>query len=169
MAELHISCPLMVVKGDGSLARAENVALKPIETVLSGPAASLVGAKWLSGLDDFIMRDIGGTTTDIGILQGGKPQVAEQGAEVGGWRTMVKAIHVTTIGLGGDSEVHLAMDGSMQIGPQRIVPISLIGERYPEVIAMLESDLADTEGGSQQGRFVVLPFGKSGPADHAAG
>ncbi len=128
MAELHISCPLMVVKGDGSLARAENVALKPIETVLSGPAASLVGAKWLSGLDDFIMSDIGGTTTDIGILQGGKPQVAEEGAEVGGWRTMVKAIDVTTIGLGGDSEVHLAMDGSMQIGPQRIVPISLIGD-----------------------------------------
>jgi len=167
MADLRISCPLMVVKGDGSLARAENVALKPIETVLSGPAASLVGAKWLSGLDDFIMSDIGGTTTDIGILQDGRPQVAEEGAEVGGWRTMVKAIDVTTVGLGGDSEVHLAMDGSMQIGPQRIVPISLIGERYPEVIPMLEGDLADTEGGSQQGRFVVLPFGKSGPADHS--
>ena len=163
MGELHISCPLMVVKGDGTLARAENVALKPIETVLSGPAASLVGAKWLSGLDDFIMSDIGGTTTDIGILQGGRPRVAEEGAEVGGWRTMVKAIDVTTIGLGGDSEVHLAMDGSMQIGPQRIVPISLIGQRYPEVLAMLEGDLSDTEGGSQHGRFVVAPFGKSGP------
>ncbi|MCC7480460.1 MAG: hydantoinase/oxoprolinase family protein [Hyphomicrobiales bacterium] len=167
MAHLDISCPLMVVKGDGSLARAENVALKPIETVLSGPAASLVGAKWLSGLNDFIMSDIGGTTTDIGILQNGRPQVAEEGAEVGGWRTMVKAIDVTTIGLGGDSEVHLAMDGSMQIGPQRIVPISLIGARYPEVMAMLEGDLADTEGGSQQGRFVVAPFGRSAPADHS--
>ena len=167
MGELHISCPLMVVKGDGTLARAENVALKPIETVLSGPAASLVGAKWLSGLDDFIMSDIGGTTTDIGILQGGRPRVAEEGAEVGGWRTMVKAIDVTTIGLGGDSEVHLLMDGSMQIGPQRIVPISLIGQRYPEVLAMLENDLSDTEGGSQHGRFVVAPFGKSEPSDHS--
>lgn len=167
MGELHISCPLMVVKGDGTLARAENVALKPIETVLSGPAASLVGAKWLSGLDDFIMSDIGGTTTDIGILQGGRPRVAEEGAEVGGWRTMVKAIDVTTIGLGGDSEVHLLMDGSMQIGPQRIVPVSLIGERYPEVLSMLEADLSDTEGGSQHGRFVVAPFGKSEPHDHS--
>jgi N-methylhydantoinase A/oxoprolinase/acetone carboxylase beta subunit len=167
MGELHISCPLMVVKGDGTLARAENVALKPIETVLSGPAASLVGAKWLSDLDDFIMSDIGGTTTDIGILQAGRPRVAEEGAEVGGWRTMVKAIDVMTIGLGGDSEVHLAMDGSMQIGPQRIVPISLIGQRYPEVLAMLEGDLSDTEGGSQHGRFVVAPFGRSGPHDHS--
>ena len=161
MVDLHISCPLMVVKGDGSLARAENVALRPIETVLSGPAASLVGAKWLSGLESFIMSDIGGTTTDIGILKDGRPQVAEEGAEVGGWRTMVRAIDVKTIGLGGDSEVNMALDGAMQIGPQRIVPISLIGARYPEVMAMLEADLADTEGNSQHGRFVVLPFGRA--------
>ncbi len=165
MRELEISCPLMVVKGDGSLARAENVALRPIETVLSGPAASLVGAKWLSGLASFVMSDIGGTTTDIGILKDGRPQVAEEGAEVGGWRTMVRAIDVKTIGLGGDSEVSIALDGSMQIGPQRIVPISLIGQRYPEVITMLEGDLADTEGGSLHGRFVVAPFGKTSTAD----
>jgi N-methylhydantoinase A/oxoprolinase/acetone carboxylase beta subunit len=161
MDEMKISCPLMVVKGDGSLARAENVALRPIETVLSGPAASLVGAKWLSGLDDFIMSDIGGTTTDIGILQAGRPRVAEEGAEVGGWRTMVRAIDLTTIGLGGDSEVTIGVDGAMQIGPQRIVPVSLIGQRFPEVITMLEADLADTEGGSLHGRFVVAPFGKT--------
>jgi N-methylhydantoinase A/oxoprolinase/acetone carboxylase beta subunit len=139
--------------------------LRPIETMLSGPAASLVGAKWLSGLSSFIMSDIGGTTTDIGILKDGRPQVAEEGAEVGGWRTMVRAIDAKTIGLGGDSEVNIGLDGSMQIGPQRIVPISLIGQRYPEVIAMLEADLADTEGGSQHGRFVVAPFGKTTPAD----
>ncbi|RXM21876.1 hydantoinase/oxoprolinase family protein, partial [Citrobacter sp. AAK_AS5] len=89
---IGIDCPLMIVKGDGTLALAERVALRPIETVLSGPAASLVGASWLSGLRDFIMSDMGGTTTDLGVLLDGRPQVAEQGAEVGGWRTMVKAI-----------------------------------------------------------------------------
>lgn len=165
MGELGISCPLMVVKGDGTFARAESVALCPIETVLSGPAASLVGAKWLSNLDNFIMSDIGGTTTDVGVLQDGRPKIAEQGAEVGGWRTMVRAIDVKTIGLGGDSEVSLTLDGSVRLGPQRVVPISLLGQRYPEVVAMLEADLADTEGGSQHGRFVVLPFGKSTPAE----
>ncbi len=105
MAELGIDCPLMIVKGDGTLALAERVALRPIETVLSGPAASLVGASWLCGRRDFIMSDMGGTTTDLGVLRDGRPQVAEQGAEVGGWRTMVKAIDVKTIGLGGDSEI----------------------------------------------------------------
>jgi N-methylhydantoinase A/oxoprolinase/acetone carboxylase beta subunit len=167
MSELGIDCPLMIVKGDGSLANADVVAARPIETVLSGPAASVIGAKWLSGLDDFIMSDMGGTTTDIGILENGRPRVAEQGAEVGGWRTMVRAIDVKTIGLGGDSEVHLGLNGEITIGPQRAVPISLLGQRYPEIVAVLESQLADNEGGSLNGRFVLLPFGAKGNAEVA--
>ena len=160
MAQLQIVCPLMIVKGDGTLALAQSVALRPIETVLSGPAASLVGAQWLSGLRSFIMSDMGGTTTDLGVLIDGRPQVTEQGAEVGGWRTMVRAIDVRTIGLGGDSEIHLAANGKLSVGPQRIVPVALLGARYPEVLAMLDVDLTDVDGGSSQhGRFVLLPFG----------
>jgi N-methylhydantoinase A/oxoprolinase/acetone carboxylase beta subunit len=159
MADLGIDCPLMIVKGDGTLALAERVALRPIETVLSGPAASLVGAAWLCGKTDFIMSDMGGTTTDLGVLVNGRPQVAEQGAEVGGWRTMVKAIDVKTIGLGGDSEISIALNGKLDVGPQRVAPISLLASRYPEVVAMLEADLSDTEGGSLHGKFVLKPFG----------
>ena len=162
MAQLQIACPLMIVKGDGTLALAEAVATRPIETVLSGPAASLVGAQWLSGLQSFILSDIGGTTTDLGILLDGRPRVTEQGAEVGGWRTMVRAIDVRTIGLGGDSEIHLAGQGKLTVGPQRIVPVSLLAARYPEVLDLLLADLADVEGGSAlHGRFVLLPFGAS--------
>lgn len=160
MAQLQIDCPLMIVKGDGTLALAETVATRPIETVLSGPAASLVGAQWLSGLHSFILSDMGGTTTDLGVLQDGRPRVTEQGAEVGGWRTMVRAIDVRTIGLGGDSEIHLGANGRITVGPQRIVPVALLGARYPEVLDMLEADLADVDGGSSlHGRFVLLPFG----------
>lgn len=160
MAQLQIRCPLMIVKGDGTLALAESVATRPIETVLSGPAASLVGAQWLSGLQDFILSDMGGTTTDLGILRDGRPQVSAQGAEVGGWRTMVRAIDVRTVGLGGDSEVHLGAHGALGVGPQRVVPVALLGARYPETLALLEADLADVDGGSSlQGRFVLLPFG----------
>jgi N-methylhydantoinase A/oxoprolinase/acetone carboxylase beta subunit len=160
MAELGIVCPLMIVKGDGTLALAQSVATRPIETVLSGPAASLVGAQWLSGLQSFIMSDMGGTTTDLGVLWEGRPRVNLEGAEVGGWRTMVRAIDVRTIGLGGDSEVALGANASLSINPQRIVPVSLLGARYPQVLAMLEADLADVDGGSSlHGRFVLLPFG----------
>jgi N-methylhydantoinase A/oxoprolinase/acetone carboxylase beta subunit len=160
MAQLDIGCPLMIVKGDGTLALAESVATRPIETVLSGPAASLVGAQWMSGLQSFILSDMGGTTTDLGVLQDGRPRITEQGAEVGGWRTMVRAIDVRTIGLGGDSEIHIGANGRLGVGPQRIVPVALLGARYPEVMALLEADLADVEGGSAlHGHFVLLPFG----------
>lgn len=160
MAQLQIRCPLMIVKGDGTLALAESVVTRPIETVLSGPAASLVGAHWLSGLDSFIMSDMGGTTTDLGVLLNGRPRVAPDGAELGGWRTMVRAIDVRTIGLGGDSEVLLGPQGKLSVSTQRIMPVALLGHRFPEVLAMLEADLADVDGGnSMQGWFVLLPFG----------
>ena len=162
MAQHQLSCPLMLVKGDGSLANADVITARPIETVLSGPAASLIGAQWLSGLDNFVMSDMGGTTTDVGLLVDGLPQVAEQGAEVGGWRTMVKAIDVKTIGLGGDSEVKADVGGALALGPERAVPIALICAREPQVLALLEADLAEITGGSMLGKFLVLPFGTTG-------
>lgn len=167
MAQLQMDCPLMIVKGDGSLALAEGVATRPIETVLSGPAASLVGAQWLSGLDNFLLSDMGGTTTDLGLLIDGRPQVRQEGAEVGGWRTMVRAIDVRTIGLGGDSEITQHANGKIQVGPQRVAPVSLIAARYPQVLDMLRADLADIDGGgSMHGKFVLLPFAASTDKEH---
>jgi len=165
MKQLGIACPLMIVKGDGTLALAETVALRPIETVMSGPAASLVGARWLSGLDSFIMSDMGGTTTDLGIVVDGRLQIADEGAEIGGWRTMVKAADVRTVGLGGDSEVHIGLNGAITVGPARIVPLSLLGSRFSETIDLLGADLADNDGGSLHGKFVLRPFGSTASAE----
>lgn len=168
MTRFGIDAPLMMTKGDGSLARAETVAFRPIETVLSGPAASLVGAATLSGLTDFILSDMGGTTTDLGVLESGRPQVNEQGADVGGWRTMVQAIDVRTLGLGGDSEVTFDIKGSATVGPRRSVPVSLIADKFPKVIQLLEADVSDVESGSLAGRFVMLPLGRvAGDAEPA--
>jgi hypothetical protein len=73
---------------------------------------------------------------------------------------MVRAIDVRTVGLGGDSEIHLGAGGKLGVGPQRVVPVALLGARYPEVLTLLEADLADVDGGSSlHGRFVLLPFG----------
>ena len=160
MTRFGINAPLMMTKGDGSLARAETVAFRPIETVLSGPAASLVGAATLSGLSDFILSDMGGTTTDLGVLENGRPQVNEQGADVGGWRTMVQAIDVRTLGLGGDSEVAFDIKGVATVGARRSVPVSLIASKFPRVIQQLEDDISDAESGSMAGQFVMLPLGR---------
>jgi N-methylhydantoinase A/oxoprolinase/acetone carboxylase beta subunit len=156
MAETGLVCPLMIVKGDGSVALANTVVNKPIETVLSGPAASLVGAAWLSGLDRFVLSDIGGTTTDLAAFTGGRPVVLEHGANVGGRRTMVRAIDVRTVGLGGDSEVSVAVDRSVTVGPERVIPVSLLASRFPIVHTFIDAGYI---------AFVVRPFGSDGPPD----
>jgi N-methylhydantoinase A/oxoprolinase/acetone carboxylase beta subunit len=87
----HIEAPLMLVKGDGSLASLANAIEKPIGTVLSGPAASVIGACQLSGLENAIIADMGGTTTDIAIVSNGQPELSEDGARIGDWQPMVEA------------------------------------------------------------------------------
>lgn len=157
MHELRLDVPLMLVKGDGTRAPASSVALRPIETVLSGPAASMVGAAWLSGRSDFVLSDIGGTTTDVGVVVDGRMLISTEGASVGGWRTMVRAGDLRTIGLGGDSDISL--DGRrIVVGPQRVVPLSLLVSRAPYVLDLLSEDLADERtGGASHGRFVLSP------------
>ena len=78
LAAESISAPLMVVKGDGTLMRSEVALEYPVETVLSGPAASVVGAGFLSGLSDFVVADMGGTTTDVALVMSGRPVVKEE-------------------------------------------------------------------------------------------
>jgi len=132
-----VDAPLMVVKGDGTLMRASVASDYPIETVLSGPAASVVGAAFLTGLEDFAVADMGGTTTDVAIIIDGRPVVRADGAVIGGWRTMVQAIDVHTSGLGGDSEVHFDREARLRVGPRRVLPLSLLAHQFPEVLAEL--------------------------------
>lgn len=136
LKEKNIAAPLMIVKGDGSLVNAETALLQPLTTVLSGPAASVIGACALSGLQDAIVVDIGGTTTDIAIVTGGKPELCEDGARIGNWQPMVEAIRVFSIGLGGDSEVRFKV--KLDISQRRVVPMSLLAHQFPQVIADIE-------------------------------
>lgn len=129
--------PLMVVKGDGTLVNAATALQRPVTTVLSGPAASVIGACALSGRVDAVVADMGGTTTDIAIVRGGRPELGAEGALVGHWRPMIEAVKVYAIGLGGDSEVGFAGGHGMAIGPRRVVPMSLLGHEHPQVLEVL--------------------------------
>jgi N-methylhydantoinase A/oxoprolinase/acetone carboxylase beta subunit len=139
LREESIDAPLMIVKGDGSLMKAEVALEYPVETILSGPAASVVGAGFLTGLTDFVVSDIGGTTTDVAVVTGGRPVISAQGALVGGWRTMVEAIDVRTCGLGGDSEVLLDREWRLRAGPRKAMPLSLLAHTFPEVLTALQA------------------------------
>ena len=159
LASRGIWAPMMVVRGDGALISASEARLRPIETILSGPAASLVGARFLTGLDEAVVSDIGGTTTDVAVLDGGRPKLAEEGAVVGGHRTMVEAVALRTYGLGGDSEVHIddrGLDARFTLGPRRLLPLSLLAATHGEaVISSLERQLRATHVGRHDGRFAV--------------
>ncbi|OYU38178.1 MAG: hydantoinase [Pseudorhodobacter sp. PARRP1] len=166
LAEIGITAPLMVVRGDGALISAAMVRERPIETILSGPAASIVGARWLTGAKDALVSDIGGTTTDVALLRDGLPEIDPQGARVGGFRTMVEAVAMRTSGLGGDSEVHLITEGllgGMRLGPRRLIPVSLLASEHgPMVHAALDRALASDKAGEMDGRFVVPMAGQTG-------
>ena len=128
-----LSAPIMIYKGDGSVMTMERARTYPVETVFSGPAASSMGGKITSGYNDFIMVDIGGTSTDVALVEGGMPQIECEGALVGGWRTRVKAVDMLTVALGGDSRISL-VDSSVIVGPDRVVPLSQFTFSYPGII-----------------------------------
>ncbi len=136
---LHrIDAPLMMVQGDGTLVNVARALRRPVGTVLSGPAASVLGACALSGHADAIVADMGGTTTDIAVVRGGQPELSFDGAMVGQWRPMVEAVKVYAIGLGGDSEVRFGGGEGLVIGPRRVLPLSLLAHQHPWVLPVLE-------------------------------
>jgi N-methylhydantoinase A/oxoprolinase/acetone carboxylase beta subunit len=151
----HISAPLMIVRGDGTLVKADVALEYPVETVLSGPAASVVGASFLTGLKDFVVSDMGGTTTDVAVVAGGRPVVRPEGAVIGGWRTMVRAIDVHTCGLGGDSEVSFDRERRLKVGPRRVVPLSHFALQFPQIRAELARLAAASTLPPFAGRFAV--------------
>lgn len=163
LRDLGIDAPLMVVRGDGALMSTAQARTRPIETILSGPAASIVGARWLTGQTDALVSDIGGTTTDVALIRAGKPKIDPDGAFVGGFRTMVEAVAMRTTGLGGDSEVHLntsGLSGGITLGPRRVLPVSLIAQEAPgEVREVLERQLNEPMPGEHDGRFVRATMG----------
>ena len=125
-----IAAPVMVVKGDGTLMSAHMAMDRPVETILSGPAASVAGARYLTGLENAIVVDMGGTTTDTAALVDGSVSVSESGSNVGGHKTHVKALDIRTSGLGGDSLI-VWTEGRFVIGPKRVAPIAWLGAMYP--------------------------------------
>ena len=131
--EKGITAPIMAYKGDGSVMTLDQARMYPVETILSGPAASSMGGKVLSGIEDCVIVDIGGTSTDIAIMEAGFPQIQFEGASVGRWRTRVKAVDMYTVALGGDSRISLK-ENNIIIGPDRVIPLCTYAERYPHIV-----------------------------------
>lgn len=136
LAARKCKAPVMIVRSDGSLMSAELSLRRPVETILSGPAASVLAGRNKSG-EDYLIVDMGGTTTDVSVVRGGKPSMAAGGIQIGGWKTHVKGVFVDTFALGGDSAVRVE-DGKLKLFSRRVMPICSAASRWPEIKTMLQ-------------------------------
>ncbi|MBO7709687.1 MAG: hydantoinase/oxoprolinase family protein [Lachnospiraceae bacterium] len=138
MKERGMDLPMSIIRSDGTMFPEETARLYPVETILCGPAASVVGGCELAGCDTGLIVDMGGTTTDIALVRSGEPVLSPEGIWIGQWKTMVKGLYVKTFGLGGDSAVRYA-DEKLRLDTTRIVPISVLAAQYPGVLPQLEA------------------------------
>lgn len=118
LRSLNITAPLFISQNDGTLMKAAEIMRDPVLTIASGPTNSMRGAVYLTGLKDALVVDIGGTTTDIGMLVNGFPRVAPTIVEIGGVRANFRMPDVLSIGLGGGSIIRT--EPALTIGPDSV-------------------------------------------------
>ncbi|MCL2360865.1 MAG: DUF2284 domain-containing protein [Defluviitaleaceae bacterium] len=133
-----INVPLAIVRSDGSLMSEEFAALRPVETLLCGPAASAIGGMRLSGNSNSIIVDMGGTTTDIALVKDGIPVSVVDGVSIGKWKTFVGGLYVKTLGLGGDSAIHYSGE-RLYLEDYRVTPLCVVAKEHPCVIDNLKN------------------------------
>lgn len=132
-----LSIPVSIVRSDGSLMSEELARKRPVETILSGPAASVTGAQALAGAPECLIVDIGGTTSDISIVHRSHPNRTD-GIIIGGWKTQVAGVHIDTIALGGDTVVRFTKNSRLELGSRRVTPLCIAASRWPQVIDALD-------------------------------
>ncbi|MGX9418894.1 hydantoinase/oxoprolinase N-terminal domain-containing protein [Vibrio sp. WJH972] len=118
-----LNCPFFITQNDGTLMNAEFVKQFPVLTFASGPTNSMRGAVFLSGEQDAIVVDIGGTTTDVGLVQNSFPRQASMSVDVGGIRTNFRMPDMVSVGLGGGSCVEFTQNLSgtiAKVGPKSV-------------------------------------------------
>lgn len=147
MAGLGLICPAMVIGGNGQPLAVARAVSEAGLTVASGPACTAhFGAAHAVG--DALVIDVGGTTTDIAMVEGGKVLLAGEGCTIGEWKTHVEAVDMHTAGIGGDSHVHVDEHGKVTIGPGRVTPLAMSGES--------EASIAQWLGADNRSRLIVL-------------
>ncbi|UCG11550.1 MAG: hydantoinase/oxoprolinase family protein [Deltaproteobacteria bacterium] len=149
MEQEGLDIPLEILKADGGTMEQVRSFQYAVETILSGPAASVMGAlAFADSNKEEVVLDIGGTTTDIAILVNGAPLLKPLGIRTGGYNTLVRGLRTVSIGVGGDSWVRLE-DTSLKVGPERRGQALAYGGPEPTPTDALIT-LGATEGGDKQ-------------------
>ena len=129
-----IEAEVNILKADGGTMPMARALETPVQSIFSGPAASVMGILAITRTDtDSLILDIGGTTTDIAIFAGGQPLLEREGISIEGRPTLVRAIHVESIGIGGDSLLQVEQ-AAVLVGPQRLGPCMARGGALPTLM-----------------------------------
>ena len=152
LAERGLTLPIQILKADGGTMSLESSMDFPAQTILSGPAASIMGAIPYAPADqDVIVLDIGGTTTDIAFLVNKAPLLEPLGIQRGQYKSLIRSLRTDSKGIGGDSTLRV-IDGKLTIGPDRKGPAMAFGGSGPTPTdALVVLGLMD-EGDSQKAR-----------------
>src|SRR6266567_1692841 len=189
--------PFLVMQSSGGVASAEQVVRKPITTALSGPAAGVLGSAVvaeIAGFPDLVTLDAGGTSTDLCLIEGGKPQVTN-GGSVGPFPVRIPMIDIETIGTGGGSIAWISREGHLKVGPRSAGAepgpmcypsggIAALAAKLPGAMSVeqLASGIIEIANWNQANAirqmtiqrgidpraFALLSFGGAGPAQSAA-
>lgn len=161
LKEEDVYAPIYILKADGGTMNLDEANEKPVETILSGPAASFMGISSMFKLEeDSILLDIGGTTTDIFFMADGISLFEPLGIKIKDYKTLVRAIYSVSIGLGGDSELAIE-HGEIKVGPRRQgVALGLGGEKPTPTDAMIALRLLDM-GDIEASKNAMEEFGKA--------
>ena len=164
LEEMGLTVPIQILKADGGTMTLEASMDFPAQTVLSGPAASIMGAiPYAPEGQDAVVLDIGGTTTDIAFLVDKTPLLEPVGIQRGGYRSLIRSLRTLSKGIGGDSALRVNDKGKLTVGPDRIGPAMAFGGAVPTptdalvVLGLMEA--GDQDRARQGIKFIADQLG----------
>lgn len=159
-----LDIPIWIVRSDGVLMSEEMARSCPVETLLCGPAASVIGGLALTGEDEAIVLDMGGTTTDIAMVRHRNPVMTGGGIMIGPYRTAVRGVDARAVSLGGDTAVRYDNEG-LYLDTVRVIPLSVLAEAHPSVVEELKKlSMSERRHPRLSHEFYVLQKDISGKA-----
>lgn len=138
-----IEAEILIVRSDSSLMGLDYSAEHAVETLLSGPAASALGGSALTREENAVVVDIGGTTTDVALVENSAPLLADDGIRVGKWKTLIRGLFSTSFALGGDSAIRWDWTEKLTLGPDRVIPLCVLASQHPELVNTLRRQVLE--------------------------
>ena len=133
LTNLNISAPVYIMKSNGTLMDTETAMEKPIRTLMSGPAASVAGGRFLTKEKDFLLIDMGGTSADVTKVTDGLVRMRKGPTKVNDFPVSLRAIDIQSFPIGGDSHIYYNQMGKLTVGPQKVIPLCVAANTWPHL------------------------------------